>query len=367
MRVLHIIKDLEPGGIQSLLLDMFNNKSYFNGEMALLTMGKGRLKEDFRKAAGKNFYETERNILIDPKTINFIRKTALNFKVDIVHTHHSVEMLHAYYALRKYPKIKLANTYHVSPKINTKKDLFVTKKIEKHFDYLITPSQALKDEMHKAGFRSASRYTVISNGLDEKRVKTTLSKEECRKKLKLNPHHFIIGMAGSFYTQIRDHKTLCKAFTLIDENDTSDLVLAGARTSSYFANKTSAEDCVNICKNAGKLKQLVFLDHINPIADFYGAIDLYVHSSKHDTFGLAPMEACFNNLPVILSDLAVFREIYSTYNAIDFFSIADYKELALLLHQHIKKEKQAVNATANNFFIENYSIKKYISALSSMY
>ena len=367
MKVLHIIKDLEPGGIQSLLLDMFHNKECFNGELALLAMGKGRLKEDFRKAAEKNFFETERKILIDPATISFIRKTALDFDADVVHTHHSVEMLHAYYALRKYPRIKLAHTYHVSPKISTKKDLLVSKKIEKHFQILITPSQALKDEMQEAAFHAAPRYYLVPNGLDEKRVISTLSKEECRIKLKLNPNHFIIGMAGSFYTKIRDHKTLCKAFTLIDENDTTNLIFAGATKSSYFGNKTSAEDCISICKNAGKEKQLIFLEHLNPIADFYRAIDLYVHSSKHDTFGLAPMEACFNNLPVILSDLAVFKEIYAHYPQLDYFTVANHKELAALINQHINKDGKPRNAVINKRFTQNYTIEKYLSALSEVY
>jgi glycosyltransferase involved in cell wall biosynthesis len=174
-------------------------------------------------------------------------------------------------------------------------------------------------------------------------------------------------MAGSFYTKIRDHKTLCKAFTLIDENDTTNLIFAGATKSSYFGNKTSAEDCISICKNAGKEKQLIFLEHLNPIADFYGAIDLYVHSSKHDTFGLAPMEACFNNLPVILSDLAVFKEIYAHYPQLDYFTVANHKELAALINQHINQDGKPRNAVINKRFTQNYTIEKYLSALSEVY
>lgn len=46
------------------------------------------------------------------------------------------------------------------------------------------------------------------------------------------------------------------------------------------------------------------------VYELLGAADIYVSCSKHETFGLASMEAAASSLPLVLSDIPVHRAIY---------------------------------------------------------
>jgi len=45
---------------------------------------------------------------------------------------------------------------------------------------------------------------------------------------------------------------------------------------------------------------------------FYHAADVFFLASRHETFGFAPLEAASAGLPLLLSDLPVFREVFGS-------------------------------------------------------
>ncbi|MBA3901616.1 MAG: glycosyltransferase, partial [Bacteroidetes bacterium] len=113
MKVLHIIKDLEPGGIQTLLLDIANNRHGFNGEIALLVIGEGRLEKAFVNS-GIRLFKLQRNKLIDFKAIGQFRKILKDFKPEIIHTHHALEVLYVFLGSWGL-KIKKIHSHHTHP------------------------------------------------------------------------------------------------------------------------------------------------------------------------------------------------------------------------------------------------------------
>ncbi len=370
MRVLHVIKDLEPGGIQTLLKDTFDNKHLFDGQIALFSFGQGRLMEALQKSADPFFYHFKRSYMCDFKLVRALQKTIKEFKPDIVHTHHTAEMLHAFLALRRNHHTVLAHTYHVSPFVSSTTDKYLTKKIEKKFDLLIAPSKALTAQMRQHKYARCDKYHVIPNGISLNRCITPLDKTSCRTKLKLQQDALLIGMAGSFYNNIRDQLTLCKAFAIVaKEHKNSCLVFAGAPVSKYFKKSKAYDDCKRLIHQEGIAHRVIFLDHISPISYFYKSLDIYVHSSKYDTFGLAPVEALMNKIPVIVSDIEVFQEVFQNINNVFFFPTENAADLARLISAQLKtkdtpfKQKAITDAELS----EKFGISTYINQLHTLY
>lgn len=85
--------------------------------------------------------------------------------------------------------------------------------------------------------------------------------------------------------------------------DDAILVVAGA--GSEEAALTAAAEA------QGVAKRVRFFGALEPpdVADLYGACELFVFPSVWETFGLAAVEAAMAGMPLVVSDLAVLREV----------------------------------------------------------
>lgn len=311
MRALHILKDLEPGGIQILLLDMLTNRRYFEGELALFVMGKGRLHKQFRSIKGLKIYQWQRKMKIDYQVIRALQNAVVDFEAELIHTHHTAEMFHGWWAMRKFPKVKKAHTFHVSPEVFTLPDKLLNRWIAPHFDLLLAPSHAQAQALSKAGIRKKNSLQVLYNGIDPKRVQSKLSQKEARHKLQLPEKGYLIGMAGSFYNQIRDQETLCRAMAKVESTkEEVYLVFAGATHSDYFKKSAYYQHCKALCEKLGISERVSFLGNVAQVSTFYRSLDLYVHCSRRDTFGLAVLEAQQSGLPVIVYNTELNKELW---------------------------------------------------------
>ncbi len=103
------------------------------------------------------------------------------------------------------------------------------------------------------------------------------------------------------------------------------------------------------------------------IATLLPAYDLFVMSSSYEGFGIAPIEAMATGLPLLLSDIPVFKEI--TFGNALFFDLSDPKSFVTLL-QRILSGEVDVQALSNSGVIvarEHYSKSLYVTSLFSIY
>ncbi len=361
MRVLHLIKDMEPGGIQSLLMDTFASRHLFPGELALFAMGRGRYSGEFERLAAPWYWHTLRRFPVDLAVVNSIRNVIDRFQPELLHTHHFPEFLHAALALRGNNSVRLVHTVHVSPCRIRMPERLLFKMFGRNAHLLLVPSQALQQELVDHGFPHARRFQVVHNGVLTSRILSPYSKEKCRRVLGLPQDHFIIGMAGSFYNRIRDQQTLCRAFTQIKTQKTPvSLALAGADQSVYFKKNREKEACKTIIQKGNIENNTFFLPNTHPAGIFYGALDLYVHSSRYDTFGLAPAEALINNLPVILSKIPPFIQLFQKYPQVKMFPPGNHQKLAELMEQAVDQYNcQPRENKPNTMALKNLGMEKH--------
>jgi glycosyltransferase involved in cell wall biosynthesis len=94
--------------------------------------------------------------------------------------------------------------------------------------------------------------------------------------------------------------------------------------------------------------------------------DLYVSPSKHEGFGIAPVEAMSCGLPLLLSDLPVYHEI--TFNNALFFDIQN-PTLFITLIKNIFEDKYNLNELSQKGIdiAKEYTKEIYLKKLYSIY
>ncbi len=102
------------------------------------------------------------------------------------------------------------------------------------------------------------------------------------------------------------------------------------------------------------------------IPKLLSSYQVYIMSSLHEGFGIAAIEAMACNLPLLLSDLDVLREV-TKHNAI-FFDISNEASLTSCVEEILEGKKNLQELTSQGLLIaKNYTKKKYLQKLLSIY
>jgi len=360
VKIAHIIKDLDIGGIQTLLLDLCHHYNYTGQAYVLIVIGIGEMKSDFEQLGSHCHFIPKKYPFIDFFLIKKVRQLLVEEKVDIVHAHHVSEGITAYFASRFSP-IKMVQSFHAAPQISNKQDRFIFKILTKLCDAGISPSHAQLNTLEKCGF-SSRNIKVIHNGLRPERF-GPYKTMDMKKELGLSDEHILLGMIGNFYNDTRDQLTICKALPdVFNRYPNARFVFWGGYQNKYIKHSTSYEACVNFCKQNAISEKVIFNGLISPSQNVFKNLDFYVYSSLHDTFGMAVIEAMFNKIPLIVNDLDVMQEVIGDDANAYFYPTKNPKMLGQTIISAIenvelttKKIDAAYQRARTHFHINNHA------------
>ena len=109
-----------------------------------------------------------------------------------------------------------------------------------------------------------------------------------------------------------------------------------------------------------------FKGQANNLHEILPRYDLYVSSSTHEGFGIAPVEAMASGLPLLLSDLPVYHEI--TFNNALFFDVQKTTSFITLIKE-IFEDKYNLNELSKNGIdiARKYTKEIYLKKLFAIY
>lgn len=311
-RVLHLLKSLDIGGIETMALDFCNNAHREDMEVHLFCMGGGALQPEFEKSQA--CFHKRKKIpgpydMIDPFLIRHLRKYIRQHGINVVHAHFADEGLHALAALRGLRDTVLVQGFAVDCRVNRSIDNRKFRFLARHADACVTLSHTLLQQLGVFGIRPKGYSGYVHNGIDPVRV-TGGDPYLLKKELGLSPDTILGGMIGNFYNNVRDQATICRALALvIPETDNFHFVFAGGSTNQWIRkNQSYFQDCIAFCREKGIADRVHFPGLKKNLPDVFAGLDFYVHATNYDTFGMAPVEAMFNRLPVLVNDHPVFTE-----------------------------------------------------------
>ncbi len=160
---------------------------------------------------------------------------------------------------------------------------------ERFSDATIAVSAAVHDRMAKWGVRPR-RMTVIPNGVDLGRVAfDPAARDRIRAEFGLGEREYVIGVLGRLDPN--------KQFDMVIEA-AAPLLGASARL-LIVGNGDERAHLEEVAARCGVAGRVVFAGERHDVAAMLSAIDLFVASSKQETFGLSVLEALGNGAPVL--------------------------------------------------------------------
>ncbi|RQS23226.1 glycosyltransferase [Burkholderia sp. Bp8998] len=173
-------------------------------------------------------------------------------------------------------------------------------------DVVITPSDATAQEAVKDIHVRAERIHVVPNAFDDRYAPVDARIREQARSLLLTRFGIRTGEAlvllnvGSDETR-KNNVTLFRALALLGRKDV--IVLRVGRAQNH----DNRQECEDIARQAGV--DAHFVENVNDedLGYFYQAADLYVSPTLHEGFGRTVIEAQIVGVPIIASDLPVYR------------------------------------------------------------
>lgn len=201
---------------------------------------------------------------------------------------------------------------------------------------IITPTKTVKNQIINIyGIKYSHKITSIYEGVDYQLAKTVENKELKKKFIK--PFFIYVG---NFYPH-KNVETLVKAFSAI-KNDYQ-LILLGPK--DYFS--TRLLQCIKTLKCQENI--ILFLNPSKQdLVFFYKNAKALIHPSLSEGFGLPIIEAMQFNLPIIASNILVFKELLNDQGL--FFNPNDFNDIKNTIEYFVKNKPK---------FSYSESIKKY--------
>ncbi|MFC1700274.1 glycosyltransferase family 4 protein [Patescibacteria group bacterium] len=375
MNILYVTNSGIFGGMEWHIYDLVKGMAQ-NGHNVYVWCPEGPIV-DFYNEAGAEITNREIKFDIDPGYILSLKKFLEENKIDIVHGHELKAVTNAVLAgwLAK-TKVRIGHTHTpISEwKVNKIKKWINVFGYSKLINWFSTAEMALtqsrRDVKMKEGIKKY-KLPIIPNSIptwkyDITPLQRVEYKEEIKKRYDIPKNAFIFGIVGRI-TEEKGHIILVEAFKKFIDSDLFHkenfylMLVGGGRLEKIikeFTKDSEIEDRVII---TGSFKE-------EDKVKFYSALDVFIHSSLAEGFGIVLIEAMYNVLPIICSDIEVLREVggdtvvyFSTGNAIDL------SEKMVSVYEKVASEGNLLGERAKKRVEERFSMEKFVSNYIKLY
>ncbi len=299
---------------------------------------------------------------LDISLIFHLRKIIEEKKVQIIHTHQSVDAIHAHFSINRKEVKHVMNFHGYTP---NKKNDFVRRFLIPKVDANIVTSNSFLERLRSEGkFKINENCYVLYNGVDIK--KFIYPKTDFRNDYNISEKTFLLGSVGNFRCE-KDQLTICKALPKIFNTIPNlKFVFVGGpinRDYKYF------NLCKMYCTQNNLNEKVIFMDKVVDISPILNQINLFISSSVKESFGIAAVEAMMIGIPCILSDIPPHLEISLNGNYASIFKSKNENDLAEKVIDLVMDPRKRDNfgVEGRHWAVKNFSIENYIQRLKELY
>lgn len=232
--------------------------------------------------------------------------------------------------------------------------------LDRHARMFLGHSQANLDAFAPDWRSQPGRYRLIANG-----VKTSgpeLDRDECRRRLGLEPGRLVVLHVGSFKPQ-KNHEGLLAAFEhLLKRAPGAVLLMVGDGPGRRRVERRA---------RARKLERsLRFESGQADVRPHYFAADVMLSASLVEGFGNAMVEAQGAGLPVVASDIPAHRESVAPMEHRFLFALPDYARAAELVLEQAEAARAGSSPwvrEAQAHVREKFSVERMAATLADIY
>lgn len=288
-----IVQHLQPGGIESLALNLLDSHPE---DWLIALEGK---KVDALRAWPRLQRYTERLIFLEkppkisPSTLFQLMRCFKEHGINSIHTHHIGPYLYGAIAARSAGITKHVHTEHDGWHLQNAKH----SGIQRVLNQLFKPT-LVADAMHVARMvqeTTGASSQIIYNGVDTSTFtpcSSLMQRTRLRHRFGMDESKVWIGSAGRLEI-VKGHADLIRALALLPE--IFHLVIAG--TGSELENLQGLSQSLKI------EHRVKFVGHLDNTVDFYRTLDIFCLPSLNEGFPLAPLEAQACNIRAVVTEV----------------------------------------------------------------
>jgi len=377
MKIAYIINSGNFGGMEKHVLDLCQGMVQLGHEV-YVWCPPGDMVASFEQSGAK-VTQVEIGLDIDPRYIRRLSAFLKENEIEIIHAHELKAAVNSLIA-GKLGKVKVRISHTHTPisewqisGLKKKINLFVYPKVVNRLaTYEIALTSSRKNIKIKEGIKE-EKLRVLENPNAVKVSSLSLGsniKEQYRKdiisKLEIEGGCVIWGCLGRL-TKEKGHQILLEAFKLFindlppEQGTKHHLILAGGGPlEEKLKKQITRNNLENRVTITGKLSP-------DDVIRYYSSFDYFVHPSLAEGFGLVLIEAMAANIPVIASDLEVFKEVGE--DTILYFKMGDPQDLTRVMKEIAGGEHDLKLFTrkAHKRVVDNYSQEKFIDCYHRFY
>lgn len=297
IRVLHVLRVMEMGGAQALIMNLYRNIDREKVQFDFLVSDKEYFDEEILKLGGRIFYipylTKKGQLNYEHNIIKFLKE---HNEYKIVHSHiDQVTGIIMQAARKANVPVRIAhshNTKNTNGFIGKIYKNYLQNKINKNATNLFGCSEEACKWLFK---ERANEAKILNNGIDIEKFKYSIEKrEKVRKELNISESTMVVGHIGAFRKQ-KNHECLINIYNeYLKTNSNSCLLLCGEGDL-----KTVMEKKVI---NLGIENNVKFLGIRNDIDALYSAFDIFLFPSLYEGLSVALIEAQASGVKILASD-----------------------------------------------------------------
>lgn len=360
--VLHLRSSFDPGGTETLLLNLFNQpQEAFVMHLALLKNGSliGHLDPNSRNS----FYPLFRKRFLDLGLLRNLNKLVQEKGITIVHSHQLIELVYAVILKLLNPRLKLVHQVHL---LFERRDaaFYLERWLSQRFSRIITVSHSARGALEKKFGYRAERIEVLYNAVDLSGKDETFASNQQKDPLtELDTRRSNVVMVSNFVWG-KDHETIFQAYDLFIRDQMPEVSL-------FFIGRESeiSERLKKKYLKPGDLEngRMVFTGPIPNAKRYLHHFDIVLQSSFSETFNLALVEAAALGNPVLASDIQVFRELSGEGKRFSLFRTGDPEDLYDKLRELLAAPEHARALEYAPYFRQKFGYPDFIESLNCIY
>jgi glycosyltransferase involved in cell wall biosynthesis len=295
MKVLHMITGLGVGGAELQLRSILQHTRHDCDVVALYNPGPvaDMIRDDGRPVRSLGMTSnTQASALLE------LRRLIADGRYDVVHTHLYRSQIYGRPAAWLAGVPVIVSTEHSIGETHLERRKMTAgvqalyRATELMSDMTIAVSATVRDRLVNWGLRPR-RVTIIPNGVDLTRVAfNPTARDEVRAEFGLAPSDYVIGVLGRLDAN--------KQFDMVIEAAAPLLATAEQHTRLLIVGKGDERAHLEeVARQRGVADRVIFAGERHDVAAMLSAMDLFVASSRQETFGLSVLEALANGAPVL--------------------------------------------------------------------
>lgn len=371
IRVLHVIHELKPGGIENWLLNILREIDHEKIQMDFL------VHTTQPQAYDKEILSLGSQIIPCPwpkqpfRYAKELKRILQEYgPYDIIHSH-----IHHYsgWVLRNAQKceipIRIAHSHSDMSIIQRESTLsrkmyytYTEHLVKKHATLGLAASEKAAESLFGSKWKQDPRWRVLHCGIDLQPFYQSYNREAIRSELNIPPDALVIGHVGRFAIQ-KNHEFLINIVSEVAKKHTVQCMLIGEGELQ--------ETIRNRAARVGLTENILFLGLRNDVPLLMmAAMDIFVFPSQWEGLGLVLVEAQAAGLPCIISDAIpteadVIPELISRLPLSD--SAHNWAEKVMLYYEKQKTDPFPQTEALKILEISHFNIKQSCSSIESLY